>query len=247
NEHPGETFEEAKAIFDLSCTGDLGEKFIIEVQHSPAVNFKKRSVYYTSRLISEQAVKGESQDWKYNITEVYLVAILEGKSEISLKSARYVHDVCMCYRDSGEIFYDGLGYIFLDLSNFVKAQDECSTGIDHWLYWLKHVHDAEALPENLKETIFEEFFNIAEYTNLSKEERKMYDQDLKRKRDNAAAQEYSRQTGIEEGFEQGIEKGENKGIEMVTRELIALEIPLETIMKATHLTKEQIDRLRPPR
>src|ERR1700710_180440 len=46
NEHDGENQEEARAVFDLLCTGDQGERFIIEVQHSKPVNFKKRGIYY---------------------------------------------------------------------------------------------------------------------------------------------------------------------------------------------------------
>ncbi|WP_256003464.1 Rpn family recombination-promoting nuclease/putative transposase [Pedobacter deserti] len=66
-EYLGDNTEEAKTLFDLLCTGENGEKFLIEVQHSSPVNFKKRSIYYTSRLISEQAPKGEMRQWKYNI------------------------------------------------------------------------------------------------------------------------------------------------------------------------------------
>ena len=120
-------------------------------------------------------------------------------------------------------------------------------GIDRWLYWLKHLPDAEALPEALKKTIFEDFFNIAEYTNLSKEERKMYDQDLKRKRDNAAAEEYVRQTakleGFQEGENKGIEKGVELGVEKVARNLKRNGMSIEAIIENTGLTSQQIKKL----
>src|ERR1700748_332079 len=53
NEHPGEISEEGAAIFDLSCTGDQGEVFIIEVQRAKQGNFKERALFYTSRRISD--------------------------------------------------------------------------------------------------------------------------------------------------------------------------------------------------
>src|SRR5277367_4553342 len=77
NEHPGDLKDEGGAIFDLLCTGEKGERFLIEVQRGRQGLFKERAVFYTSRLISEQAPKGGRSTWAYNITEVYLIALLE--------------------------------------------------------------------------------------------------------------------------------------------------------------------------
>lgn len=59
-EYNGDTTHEGGAIFDLLCTGTGGERFIIEVQRSKQDNFKQRALFYTSRLISEQAPERES-------------------------------------------------------------------------------------------------------------------------------------------------------------------------------------------
>lgn len=123
-EQPGKVKTEAKAVFDLACVGEDNEVFIVEVQHSSPVNFKKRSIYYSSKLIAQQGQRGETKDWNYNITEVYLVALLEQKSEIAIPGT-HIHDICLCNRDTKEIFYEGLGYIFIDFSNFDKGWDQC--------------------------------------------------------------------------------------------------------------------------
>lgn len=70
NEHPGDNDEIGGAIFDLLCTGDDGENFLIEVQRSSQANLKQRMLYYASRLISDMAPKGKRQDWGYAITGV---------------------------------------------------------------------------------------------------------------------------------------------------------------------------------
>ena len=41
NEHPGDIKEEGTAVFDLLCTGDNGERFIIEVQRARQGYFKE--------------------------------------------------------------------------------------------------------------------------------------------------------------------------------------------------------------
>jgi predicted transposase/invertase (TIGR01784 family) len=59
NEHPGDIKDEGAVIFDLLCTGDKGERFLIEVQRATQGYFKERALFYTSRLISDQAPKGK--------------------------------------------------------------------------------------------------------------------------------------------------------------------------------------------
>jgi len=239
NEHQGENREEATAVFDLLCTGDRGEKFIIEVQHSDPINFKKRGIYYTSRLISGQAPKGKLKSWLYDVTEVYFVAILEKPIEKNSTDNRHFHDVCLCYRDTGEIFYDGLGYTYIDLSKFVKTEQECETQLDTWLYSLKHMDEMDELPTHLKKTIFEKLFSIAEYSKMSKQEQKMYDENLKRKWDNEAAFAFREEKGKYEGKMEGkLENSREIAAKMKTE-----GIAFELISKCTGLSLEEIEKL----
>jgi predicted transposase/invertase (TIGR01784 family) len=62
NEHPGDIKDEGAAIFDLLCTGDKGERFLIEVQRAKQGYFKERALFYISRLISDQAPKGRRKE-----------------------------------------------------------------------------------------------------------------------------------------------------------------------------------------
>ncbi len=58
-EQLGNTETDRKAIFDLYCIGENGERFIVEMQKAKQNFFKDRSVYYSSFPIQEQAKKGE--------------------------------------------------------------------------------------------------------------------------------------------------------------------------------------------
>src|SRR5690606_37874845 len=73
NERTGFGPSSRRMIFDLTCTGPEGEQFIIEVQRIKQTFFKDRAVYYSSRLISEQAPKGSH--WNYSLKEVYFIGI----------------------------------------------------------------------------------------------------------------------------------------------------------------------------
>jgi predicted transposase/invertase (TIGR01784 family) len=66
--------QERRAIFDLYCENEKGEKFIVEMQKSKQNFFKDRSVYYSTFPIQEQAQKS---DWNYELKAVYTIGILD--------------------------------------------------------------------------------------------------------------------------------------------------------------------------
>lgn len=159
-EELGDGPEEGGAIFDLVCTGSDGEKFIIEVQRARQENFKKRALFYTSRLISNQAPKGRRSAWGYDITEVYLVALLDGFT-VTDAADPHIHQVYLCEQTSGKVFYEGLGYIFIELKKFDKTESELQTDLDRWLFVLKNMSQLEKIPVYLRKTIFEKVYNPA--------------------------------------------------------------------------------------
>jgi predicted transposase/invertase (TIGR01784 family) len=259
NEHPGDLKDEGAAIFDLLCTGADGDKFIIEIQRGRQGNFKERALFYTSRLISDQAPKGKRSSWAYNLTGVYLIALLEDFTLGINTSPEYLHDIYLCNRDTGEIFYEKLGYTYIELIKFAKTDNELESDLDKWLYVLKNLSRMNKLPVYLRKPVFEKLFSIAEYINLTKEEKTMYDSSQKRRWDNQNVLEYTMkesmekgmekgiQIGIEKGIAQGIEKGIEKGkleeAKEIAREMKKDGLPLSQISKFTKLSIEEIEQL----
>ncbi len=191
NEHVGDTILEGGVIFDLTCTGNDGERFIIEVQRGKQENFKQRALFYTSRLISEQAPRGKRSEWNCDVKEVYLVALLEDFDLEGSPENEYLHDICLCNRATGKIFYDKLGYTYIELLKFVKTDSALETELDKWLFVIKHMSRMGKIPVYLRKPIFEKLFNIAEYGNLTKEEKMLYDNSLKQKWDNKNVLDYA--------------------------------------------------------
>ncbi|SEA50139.1 Rpn family recombination-promoting nuclease/putative transposase [Pedobacter hartonius] len=247
NDHPGNSIDEGGAIFDVLCTGDRGEKFLIEVQRSKQEQFMKRALFYTSRQISGQAPKGKRKEWKYAISEVYLVAILcDFRSDIGLKD-RYLRRILLCDADSGEIFHEEFGFLFIELCNFNKMQFELDTILDKWLFALKNMSELRERPSNFNEPIFEKLFDMAEYTNFTRAERSAYEMEQKRRWDNYAVMEYAKkqasEKGMQEGFEKGMKEGEQKKALDVAIELKKNGVPTELISKATQLNIPEIEAL----
>ena len=235
NEHPGDLKDEGAAIFDLLCNGDKGEQFLIEVQRGKQGYFKERALFYTSRLISGLAPKGNRRAWAYNIAEVYLIALLEDFTLEGSPANSYLHDICLCNKDTGEIFYDKLGYTYIELSKFVKTENELETDLDKWLHVLKNMSQWDKIPVYLRKPIFEKLFSIAEYSNLTKEEKAMYDSSLKYKWDNKNVVDYARQ--------EGIEKGKHEEALTIAKEMKMDGLPPSQISKFTKLSIEEIEKL----
>ena len=219
NEHVGDTEDVGTVIFDLTCTADNGERFIIEVQRTAQVNLKKRMLYYSSKLIADQAPKGNRRAWNYAISEVYIIVLMDG---FTMPDPRedgcFLHDICLCYRDHGKIFYEDLGFIYVELVNFVRAEAELDNDLDRWLYILKNMSSLKGLSKYLRKPIFEKLFQLAEYSKLKPEEREMYNVSLRNKWDAESIRssqeeqlKRAREKAMAEGRAEGRAEGEAKG------------------------------------
>jgi predicted transposase/invertase (TIGR01784 family) len=204
NEHLGETEFDRKAIFDLYCLGSNDERFIVEMQKAKQNYFKDRSVFYCTFPIQEQAIKG---DWNYKLSEVFTVGILdfvftEPKSpeetiiegdktnnktqKLTASEQNKIKDVrhVVTLKDqNNKVFYDKLTFVYLEMPNFTKTEDELETTYDKWLFVLKNLPNLHKRPTKLQEKIFERLFETAEIAKFSAEEKEQYEDSLKTYRD----------------------------------------------------------------
>jgi len=243
NEHPGDNDSIGGAIFDLTCTGHDGETFLIEVQRSSQGNMKQRMLYYASRLISDMAPKGKRKVWNYGISEVYVIVLMDGFTLPGNTDGRYLRDICLCNRENGKVFYEELGFVYLELLNFVKTETELETDLDRWLYVLKNMAKMDKIPLYLRKPIFEKLFNISEYSNLSKEEKEMYDVELKRKWDHANILAHAREQGRVEGEAEGKAEGLAEGLERVVVTSWKNGFTLEQLQTITGWDKDKINEV----
>lgn len=47
-----------RLIYDVYCTDENGEQFIVEMQNKEHVNFRERTIFYLSQAIARQGEKG---------------------------------------------------------------------------------------------------------------------------------------------------------------------------------------------
>lgn len=131
-ENQGKLDTDRKAIFDVYCENERGERFIIEVQNVRQDFFKDRSIFYATFPIQEQAEKGK--DWDYALKAVYTIGILNFSFPDKSKEERYLREIQLIDTHTFEVFYDKLSFIYLEMPRFRKNEAGLETHFDKWMY-----------------------------------------------------------------------------------------------------------------
>ena len=231
-EQGGVGLADRKAIFDIYCENEQGEKFIVELQKAKQNHFKDRTVFYSTFPIREQAEAGA---WDFNLKAVYCVGILDFvfKDDLGGSGAgEVVHEVKL-KNQHGAVFYDKLTYYYLEMPNFHKAEGELTTRLDQWLYFLKHLEELQSIPQLFRDAVFTQAFETAALAQLSTAEWENYEGSLKSYRD--ALNEV--QTALDDG--------EKKGVAKVARAMKAAGSPGAFIAQVTGLTAGEVAGLGP--
>ncbi len=236
NEASGETVLDRKAVFDISCIGEGGERFIVEIQKAKQNFFKERSVFYSTFPIREQAEKGDA--WNFDLAAVYCIGILDFVFDEDKDSSEYLHTVQL-KNQRNAVFYDKLTFVYLEMPKFTKTEAELTNHTDKWLYFFKHLSGFEDIPAALQEQIFTQAFEIAEIAQFTPSQIAQYEHSLKSYRDmnNVIS------TAVLEGEARGEARGRQEEKLTIARNLKALGLPSEEITKATGLSHDEIQRL----
>ena len=106
-EQLGRTDADRKAIYDIFCENERGEKFIVELQKAKQNYFKERTVFYATFPIQEQAERG---GWDFNLKAVYCIGILDFRFD-DYRTEAEKHEVLHTIQlknQHGRPFYDKL-------------------------------------------------------------------------------------------------------------------------------------------
>lgn len=242
NEYQGISQMDRKAIFDLNCISNTGERFIVELQKVKQLFFKDRSIYYSTFAIQEQAQRG---DWDYKLEAVYTIGILDFMMDDEQQEVIYHAQL----KDQlNRVFYEKLNFIYLVLPRFCKSAEQLKTLQDKWLYVFKHLHELDAMPEVLHEDIFQRTFAIAQLAQFSPEERKAYEDSIKYYRDLKNSYDTAHQEGWVEGLEAGEQigivkgraEGEQRAIVKIVQGMHANGLDLKTIASVIGRTEAEV-------
>ena len=230
SEYVGDVHTDRKAIFDVYCENEKGEKFIVEMQNAYQTYFKDRSLYYATFPIREQAQKGEG--WNYKLKHVYVVALLNyDMSDPAFSDDTINHDIGLLDKQTHRVFNDKLTFKYVEISKFNKRIEELKTNYDKWLFVLQNLSRLDRQPEYLQTAVFNRLFAEAEIAKFTRAELREYEDSLKAYRDIKNSLDSAKQEGKKD-----------KAIE-IAKNLLEMGMSIDNIMKATGLSLEEIAKL----
>ena len=197
-----EAFGMRRAVSDVYCEGENGEKFIVEMQKASQDFFRDRSVFYSAFPIIEQGKAGA--DWDFHLNNVYTIGILNFVFPgDEYDKDCFHHEVKLMDVEDKHVFYDKLTYVYLEMPKFKKTEDELVSMYDKWLFVLKNLTRLMERPVALQERVFTRLFEQAEIARFTPDETRIYEESLKHYRDMRNVVNSAERRGREEGREEG--------------------------------------------
>ena len=196
-----------RAVIDVFCENEKGEKFLVEMQRGEQQFFKDRSVYYATFPIREQSQRGK---WDYELKAVYIIGILNFTFN-DTDGDYFHHEVKLVDLYTHKVFYDKLTFIYLEMPKFNKKEDELESMFDKWLFVLRNLSSLFERPRALQNRVFDRLFEAAEIAKFNPKELGEYWESLKNFRDWYSVMSTQLKKGREEGLKEGLEKGLEQG------------------------------------
>lgn len=233
SENVGDVFTERKAIFDVYCENEQGEKFIVEMQNAYQTFFKDRSLFYSTFPIREQAPKGS--DWNFCLKKVYVVALLNFKmSDEAFDASDTIHTIALMDTKTNKVFNAKLMFKYVEVGRFDKTDEELTSLSDKWMFVLKNLSRLNNRPSSLREKIFSRLFEAAAIARFTPIELREYEDSLKAYRD------------IKNSLDTAEAKGREEGINIanlaIAKRMLSDGMDMELVLKYTGLTEKQIKK-----
>lgn len=244
--------EDKFSRLDVKATTSNNEIINIEIQLKNEYNMIKRSLFYWSKLYSEQLNEGED----YSVLKrTICINILNFKY---LKTRKFHSGYRLKEIYSNEELTDVAEIHFIEIPKLEEGTDEK----DMLVAWIEFLKNPESEKVRSLEMSIDEIREAKdELIRMSNDDtqRELYEMRAKTLKDKISALNEAerkgikkgRQEGIKEGLQKGIQEGLQKGIQEgekskaieIAKSLINIGLDKETISKSTGLDLNEIEKL----
>lgn len=205
-----------KVVYDIYCTTELDEHFILEMQQEESENFATRIMFYGVNAIVKQGMRGVEYDIDPVVCIVFTDFNLSGMSRTLLK------DILLIDRHTGEVYTERLRYIFISLPQVPEEWDDCDSEFLRIIYLIKNMENMTRNSKPYRTGEYDDFFDAASTYHLTNEEAVAYSQSYLKELENQSAVRFaaskSREEGREEERRRNIEAARKAGL---SEEMIA--------------------------
>lgn len=233
-----ENIEDKFAVLDIKATLNDGTRINIEMQVIDQYDMKKRSLYYLSRLYSEQLKQGD--EYK-KLNGAISINILNFNL---LNNNRYHNHFLFKENQTNEVFTDLMQIHIIELAKFNKDPKDIQDELESWVEFLKEptMEVVEMLSKKVPEII--EAFEVLKVVSSDVETRRDAEIRFKSMSDKASNLAGAREEGVKQGVKLGIQQGIQQGVHDVAKNMLTNGMDIEMIQKFTGLSKEEILKLK---
>ena len=113
----GDSANNRSLIYDIYCTEKSGKEFIVEMQNESQVHFQDRALYYASKSVVGQAIKGS--EWQYQLRPVISIFFMHFNKK-QLKN-RFRSDFFLLESNTHKKLSNKLRLVFLQMNCLNKS------------------------------------------------------------------------------------------------------------------------------
>jgi predicted transposase/invertase (TIGR01784 family) len=134
NTFEGITQDSRSGIFDLACTDENDNHFIVEMQYGDAPYFVQRMKFYALHKFNAMVKRGK---FDYGtLKKIYCVAILAN----DILPYPQFHSVANLRNEQGELIDNQMTFITVELDKFTLQEVDCQTDLQKLIYTMKTIH-----------------------------------------------------------------------------------------------------------
>ena len=227
--------ENKMSILDIKAVDENGTWYDIEMQIAEQVFYEKRAFYYWAKVYSDQLESGYNYD---KLRKTISINILD----FDYLDEEDFHNVYKVYNEKSKKELSTVFEMhFVELNKFNKDFKDVKTALERWVTFLNRAYELEKnkMPLELEsDESIKKAVEKLEIMSLDREERELYEGELKRIRDYIAEMKTAEIRGREKGEKIGKEIGEKIGKEIgkeIGKKLGIKEKAKETAIKAMEM------------
>ncbi len=220
-------------IVDVRCKDIEGRQFVVEMQMAWTDAFKQRVLFNASKAYVSQAEMG----YKYeDLQPVYSLNLVNDIFEKDLKEC--IHNYRIVHDKHTKKVIEGLRFTFIELPKFQPHTMKEKRMTILWLRFLTEINDKtkEAPAELLENPEISKALEEVKISAFTDDELRAYEKFWDRVS--------SEKTLMEGSYKDGMEDGGKQKAKEIAKNLLALHVALGTIVEATGLSKEEIEKLK---
>lgn len=232
-----ESEDDKYGILDVRVKLKSGTQMDFEMQVIYYDYWANRTIYYLSKMYSEQLNEGDGYD---NIQKCIQVSILN--HVLISEDDKYYRRIAFCDTQTGKEYSDMMEIHLLELPKLPPEQ-QSETDLIQWMRFLsgKNREDLKRMAE--KNSNLQEAYNELDRLSADKKKRLEYEARQKAIRDKNILLKTGENRGIEKGERIGFEKGTQATLEKLILSMLKEQLPLDKISSITGESLEAIQTL----